>query len=93
MTSEDYEVTRAKIISRAWSDDGFRSALINDPRAALSSLGIDVPADKTIVVHEDSADTVNFVIPNRPTAAELSETDLENVAAGAGLAKAPPWSD
>lgn len=91
MTSESFDVTRTKIIAKAWNDDQFRAQLIDDPRAVLTSMGIESPPEVKIVVHEDTADTVNFVIPSAPSEAELSESDLDSIAAGAGANRAPVW--
>ncbi len=91
MAKVDFKEMKAKVIAKAWSDDGFRSELVDNPRSALASMGIETPEDTKIVFHEDTPDIVNFVIPNFPSERELSEDDLDSIAAGAGASSAPTW--
>ena len=69
------------IADRIAADPEFRSALLNDPRAALSDLAnTPIPESIRITVHEESMSDIHLVIPSD---ANLSESDLELVAGGA----------
>ena len=81
MSNDDWQQIRAKIIAKAWADDEFRSQFVKDPRAVISSMGIQVPEEAELVVHEDSADKYNLVIPSRPAEGEMSDADLDNISA------------
>lgn len=92
-TRKDVE---ARIVARAWADADFAEALRQNPRKAISAeLGVDVPNDLTIVVHEERPDehTWHLVIPPRPAApdGELSEAELA-VAGGVRMESLTSWS-
>lgn len=70
----------AKIIAKAWADDGFRTQLIADPSATFAAEGVELPAGKRVVVNEDTADLINITLPARPS--ELSDEALDSVAGG-----------
>ena len=71
---------KAHVMTKAAEDDEFRSRLIENPNAAISSeIGLDIPEDYNIVVHEDSETTTHLVLP---PSAKLTEEDLEKAAGG-----------
>lgn len=73
------EDMRKQIIDRALSDDDFRKNLVSNPKSAISSeLGLDVPEQLNVVVHENDAQNLHLALP----ASELSEEQLEEIAAG-----------
>jgi hypothetical protein len=73
----------SQIVARAWSDDGFRSQLREDPRAVLSEYGLVVPIGTEVEVVEgpearieDAGDRVrHFVLPASPPE-ELTDEEL-----------------
>jgi len=68
----DYE---AKIVARAWADEGFRARLKSDPRAAVAEeTGITVPEPVQIEVLEETPDKAYLVIPTNRT--EISDEEL-----------------
>jgi len=71
-----------KIITRCWDDEAFKERLLADPAATLAAEGVQVPEGVTVNVAVDSRDVRTLVIPLPPTA-ELSDVELEGVAAGA----------
>ena len=73
-----------KIIAKAWTDEAFKKRLLSDPAAVLKEEGVEVSAGVTVKVVENTADTVHVVLPPRPQEGELSDEDLEAVAAGSG---------
>ena len=73
------EGMRKQITDKAITDDGFRSALLSDPKDTISKeLGIDLPEDFQIKVHESDASTLHLSLP----ITEIGEEQLEAIAAG-----------
>lgn len=76
------------IVLKAQTDPVFRAALLADPKAALKdAFGIDLPADVSVAVVEETAQALTLVLPQAPVAAAdnddvLSDDELEMVAAG-----------
>src|SRR5262249_4636540 len=77
----------AKVVARAWADEGFRERLRGDPRAAvLEEAGVSVPESIEIEVLEETPEKAYLVIPlNR---AEILDEHLD--AAGGGGYFDPP---
>jgi hypothetical protein len=74
-----------KIVARAWTDDDFRQKFVADPKGQFEAhLGTKLPEPLKITVHEETPDSLHFVIPVKPKGdlAELSDEDLEKVAGG-----------
>lgn len=78
--------TETTIIERAWKDADFKQQLIEDPKAALRSLGESVPDFLDIQVVEETGNTRYFVLPQDPNAVMeselLSDEELDAVAGG-----------
>lgn len=72
----------AKIIERAIQDSAYKALLLESPRTAAKEMGIELTDSMTIIVLQNSADEMHFVIPANPYDDELSEADLETVAGG-----------
>jgi hypothetical protein len=89
----DAEV-EARIIVKAWKDEAFKQELLRNPKAVLQrelgrELGVVVrlPDDVDVRVLESPPRTLYLVLPSAPAAeirSELSEEQLEAVAAGVG---------
>jgi hypothetical protein len=76
----------AKIVKRCWENKAFRLEFTADPAGAFVKY-LNIPAGTLpkIVVHEESAGSWHIVLPAKPANADqLSDQDLERVAAGAG---------
>ncbi len=69
----------ARLTERAGVDGDFRSRLLSDPKAAVSEeLGVEVPDEVAIKVHENDMQTVHVALP----ATDLAEEQLEAISAG-----------
>lgn len=69
------------LIERAWRDPEFVRLLERDPKAALRSLGVEVPEGINLAVRMQRRDTLYFVIPppaERPEDADsvINQMDL-----------------
>ena len=73
-----------KVVAKAWSDQAFKERLQAEPRAVLKEFGIVVPEDLTVKVLEDTPKEVRLILPEQPV--ELSEAELDQLAAGAQIA-------
>jgi hypothetical protein len=75
----------AQLITKAMKDEAFRTALLTDPKSAISrELGITIPAGIGVQVHEESTDLLHLVLPPKalPADGRLSDADLDRVAGG-----------
>ena len=73
------EEMRRQVTDRAVNDDEFRSQLISNPRDTISKeLGVDLPEDVEIQVHQSDANTLHLALP----VTEIGEEQLEAIAAG-----------
>ncbi|MFM8773224.1 MAG: NHLP leader peptide family RiPP precursor [Actinomycetota bacterium] len=70
----------AIIAERIAADPGFREALLANPQAVLSEvIGLDIPDDVQIVLHEESLTQIHLVMP---AAEALTDDDLELITGG-----------
>ena len=74
MQRRDFE---AKIVARAWADEGFRDRLRADPHAAVAEeTGITVPESIQIEVLEETPEKAYLVIPADRAAIPDEELEL-----------------
>jgi len=79
------------IVQKAWEDANFKQELIANPIKAIENLTgkrIKLPENKTIVVRDQTDETVVYInIPAEPNMEdmELNEEQLEIVAGGNGV--------
>jgi Nitrile hydratase, alpha chain len=66
MTPE-MEARWQQCIVKAWSDDRFRRALIDDPNRVFAAEGIPLPEGISYVVVENEPNRVHLVLPARPS--------------------------
>jgi len=71
-----------ELTQRVWDDDAFAAEVESDPVAALTSMGVEVPAGIKVKVVVQRRDRVYFTIPpardpqSPPPAAALNQMDL-----------------
>ncbi|MFI5334156.1 MAG: NHLP leader peptide family RiPP precursor [Chlamydiales bacterium] len=85
VNQKQFDAARAKIIEKVWKDPEFKKRFMQNPKAALKEMGIQVPDNIQLNVVEEKKNSYTFVIPfsNGAVREELSEKDLMKVAAGA----------
>ena len=77
---ETQDSMQQQLIDKASEDDAFRAQLLAEPRAAIrDALGIELPGDFDVIVHEDDVRTAHLVLP---PSAKLTDAQLERVAGG-----------
>ena len=72
-----------KIINKAWKDENFKKALLDNPQETFKQLGLQIPESIEIKVVEESTNVLYLVLPVNPNAEELTDEQLDLVA-GAG---------
>ncbi len=85
MSHELQDKKISEIIAKCWVNPGFKQKLLSDTHATLQAEGVQIPAGVTVNVVENSATVLNYVLPPNPAelpSAELSDSDLMNVAGG-----------
>lgn len=75
-----------QLVAKAWTDPALKKRLLADPEAVLKENGLPVQAGARVTVHENSAQAIHLVLPPRPPAGEISDADLQQVAAGSTCA-------
>ena len=79
---------KTKILTKAAEDGDFRTRLLTDPRATISTeLGMTIPEGFDVAVHEDSGTTAHLVLPPSPA---LTEAELMAVAGAGGTVPINP---
>ena len=84
-----------RMIQRSMEDVAFRQRLLDDPKGAVEQeLGTQLPESMEVRAVEESAETIYLVLPSTSAVGEggeLSDEDLQSVAAGAStLIGCPP---
>jgi hypothetical protein len=80
----------AKIVARAWADEGFRERLKTDPRSAVAEeTGVAVPESIAIEVLEETPERAYIVLPSNRVAISDDALDL----AGGGEYDREPRGD
>lgn len=72
----------AAVIGRAWVDEEFKKRLLDDPATVRKENGIEVPEGMTVRVVERKENEV--LLTNAPKTDEMTEEQLEKIAAGVG---------
>jgi hypothetical protein len=77
MAGNTRQESEAKIVKKALTDAGFRSALLANPKAALEAeLGVKLPASLNVTVVQESPNSAFLVLPHSGGGQELSEEEL-----------------
>ncbi|MBV9822333.1 MAG: nitrile hydratase subunit alpha [Actinobacteria bacterium] len=77
---------RTRVQIQAWRDPEFRQLVRTDPRAAVRSLGLEVPDGLDFTVVDDSPGTFHLVVADPPSGESSTVGSEELVAADRGHA-------
>jgi len=67
-----------QVVVRAWKDEKFKRALLDNPNKVLSEAGIPLRPGVNFVVVENEPHRVHLVLPARPSG-EITAQQAENV--------------
>jgi hypothetical protein len=82
-TAKTMDEPWGQIVARAWQDQAFKKRLLADPAAVLCEHAVEVPRGVQVQVVENTDQVCYLTLPKKPSAAELSEAELAQVAGGA----------
>lgn len=68
----------AKVVARAWADDGFKAKLLKDPVSVLKEEGLEFPDGVKLNVVESTGAEVYLVIPPKPEKVGIEVKEVEN---------------
>ena len=72
----------AELIARVADDDAFRARFLENPKEVIRDVvGVAIPEDFTVLVHEENSMTAHIVLPPSD---RLTQEDLAVVAGGFG---------
>ncbi len=73
-----------KVVAQSWSDDEYKSRLLDDPRSVLAEAGFDVPEGVGVSVRDSGPDMIDLVIPPAPAGidGEIGDESLEGLVGG-----------
>jgi len=74
-----------QLFTRCWKDEAFKKRFVSEPGKVLDEEGFDVPEGLKIKVIENSPNEMNIVLPANPESAELSDSEMDQVAGGAAF--------
>jgi hypothetical protein len=86
------ENLQAKIIARAWKSEAYKQELLENPKAVIArEFDVELPAEVSVQVLEETPTNLYFVLPLRPQFEEedlddISEAELQAIA-GASLGR------
>ncbi len=63
------------LVAEAWTDDGLKARLLEDPAGVLREYGVEVPFGVELRVVEDTPEIRHLVLPPSP-AGELADEEL-----------------
>lgn len=66
----------AKVVAKAWTDEDFKAKLKTDPKTVLSEEISDINPDVQVVMHENTPNQLNFVLPAKPDLVGLSTDEI-----------------
>lgn len=79
-----YQKEFAQLMAKAWADPDFKTKCLKSPKEALLEMGISLPDNVNIYIHENTKKERHLTIPMKPEE-ELSETELRKAAGGVFL--------
>ena len=73
-----------KLIAKCWADEDFKNKLLADPAGILVAEGVTIPPGLEVRIVENTPGLRYLVLPQKPDSSELSDIQLDQIAAGTG---------
>ena len=64
MNQEEQGKKMGRLIAKCWLDENFKQQLLADPAAILKMEGVELPADMTVNVFENTDRVFSFALPS-----------------------------
>jgi len=64
MNQEEQGKKMGRLIAKCWLDENFKQQLLADPAAVLKMAGVELPADMTVNVFENTDKVFSFALPS-----------------------------
>jgi hypothetical protein len=77
-------------LEKVWQDASYKKRVMSDPKSVLKELGVTVPDNVTLTVHENSSNTWNFPLPLKDS---LGGKDPETMSPVIGKVVKRAWTD
>lgn len=87
MTHDEGEKKIAKIIAKAWADEGFKNRLLSDQAKVFEEEGLEIAPGVEVRIVEDTDKVRHLLLPMKPVGMELSDEQLLQVSGGGGTTK------
>ena len=78
---KEFSKKYAEVIAKAWSDEGFKKKLLENPNETLKEFGVPMTEGITFHVHENDSGSCHLILPKKPDG-ELSEDDIKRLRGG-----------
>ncbi|MBD1825743.1 NHLP leader peptide family natural product precursor [Cyanobacteria bacterium FACHB-DQ100] len=82
--------TIQEALEQVWSDEALKNRLLSDPKPVLSEFGLDISDQVDVKVHENTANCLNFILPEQ---AIFEGADPEALDPVAGKVMKRAWAD
>ena len=80
----EYREKAREVLEKSMIDQDYRKELLANPTAVLAAAGIHLPQGLKVNFVENTASTVNFVLPALQDGVEITDEELEGVSGGWG---------
>jgi len=67
MEGKSFQKAYGKLVTKAWSDDDFKSKLLADPMAVFKENELIIPEGIEVRMVENTKDTIHYILPTEPS--------------------------
>jgi hypothetical protein len=73
-STDDHGIGIADIVRRAWADPAFKRSLLASPKVVIErTLGVTLPAEVKIYIHEETDTEIHLVLPKSSESLNASD--------------------
>jgi len=73
MSHKEFQKKYSKLAAKAWSDDEFKAELLANPMKVFKENSMEVPEGIEVHIVENTADTMHFILPSKPSGELIDE--------------------